>query len=147
MNKNTLLNLKGASYFINILAYPYVSTWFTTAGPINKTIKNIDLNKHHQKTEERTWQMDNRCKEMEQYYTGNNCKRHLGQPYLLSNTEEVNITAYSMENKHGHHYITHLINCHFHHKGFNAVCKSTVNTAFLRLVKLRFKPIFSFSIY
>ena len=38
-----------------------------------------------------------------------------------------------MENKLGLRYTTHLINCHRHHKGFDAVCKSTVNTAFLRL--------------
>ena len=30
-------------------------------------------------------------------------------------------------------YTTHLINCHHHHKGFNAVCNSAVNIAFLIL--------------
>ena len=30
-------------------------------------------------------------------------------------------------------YTNHLINCHRQHKGFNAVCKSTVNLAFLRI--------------
>ena len=30
-------------------------------------------------------------------------------------------------------YTTHIINCHSHHNGFDAVCKSTVNIAFLRL--------------
>ena len=39
----------------------------------------------------------------------------------------------AMENKPGLRYTTNLINCHRHHKGFNAVCKSTVNLAFLRL--------------
>ena len=38
-----------------------------------------------------------------------------------------------MENKLGTRYTTHIINCHRHHKGFNAVCKSTVNLAFLIL--------------
>ena len=40
-----------------------------------------------------------------------------------------------MENKLGLRlrYTTHLINCHCHHKGFNAVCKYTFNLAFLRL--------------
>ena len=39
VNKNTLLNLNIAFYFINILASPDVLTWSTTGGPINKTIK------------------------------------------------------------------------------------------------------------
>ena len=39
VNKNTLLNLNIASYFLNILASPDVSTWFNTGGPINKKNK------------------------------------------------------------------------------------------------------------
>ena len=70
---------------------------------------------------------------MEQYYTGNNYTRRLGQPYLLSNPDELNIFADAMEKKLGLRYTTHLINCHSRHKGFNAMCKSTVNLAFLRL--------------
>ena len=70
---------------------------------------------------------------MKQDYIGNNCTSHLGQPYLLSNLDELNILAGAMENKLGFRYTTHLINCHRHHKGFNAVCKSTVNIYFLRL--------------
>ena len=77
--------------------------------------------------------MVNRRKEMEQEYTGNNCTRHLGQPYLLLNPDELNILADEMKKKLGLRYTTHLINCHFHHKGFNAVCNSTVNLAFLIL--------------
>ena len=77
--------------------------------------------------------MVNKCKEMEQEYTGNNCTRHLGQPYLLSNPDELNIIADAMENRLGINYTTHLINCHHHQNGFDAVCKSTVNPAFLRL--------------
>ena len=80
MNKNTLLNLNIASYFPNILASPDVSTWFTTGGPITKIIKHLGLKKHHRKTVERTWHMVNRCKEMEQEYTGGNCTRHFGKP-------------------------------------------------------------------
>ena len=30
-------------------------------------------------------------------------------------------------------YTNHLINCHCHLNGFDAVCKSTVNLAFLRI--------------
>ena len=50
VNKNALPNLNIYSYFLNILASPDVSTWFTTGGPINKMIKYIGLIRHHQKT-------------------------------------------------------------------------------------------------
>ena len=36
LNKNTSLNLNIASYFLRILASPYLSTWFATVGPIKK---------------------------------------------------------------------------------------------------------------
>ena len=74
---------------------------------------------------------------MEQEYTENNCTRHLGQPYLLSNPDGLNILADAMEKKLGLGYTTHIINCHFHHKGFNALWKSTVNLAFLILQRKR----------
>ena len=70
--------------------------------------------------------MVHRCKEMEQEYTGNSCTRHLGQPYLLSNLYELNILCRC----NGKQTTNHLINCHRHHKVFNAVCKSTVNLDF-----------------
>ena len=127
VDKKTLLNLNIASYFINILASPDVSTWLTTGGPINKTIKHLGLTRNHGKTVEKTWHMVNKCKEMEQDYTRNNCTRHLGQPYLLSNSDELNILADYMENILGLRYTTKLINFHCHHNGFDAVCKSTVN--------------------
>ena len=38
-----------------------------------------------------------------------------------------------MENRLGVTYTTKLINCHRHQKGFDAVCRSTVNLAFLIL--------------
>ena len=41
--------------------------------------------------------MVNKCKEIDQEYTGNNCTRHLGQPWLLSNPDEPNILAYDMK--------------------------------------------------
>ena len=47
VNKNTMLNLNIAYYFLNILAYPDVSTWSTTGGPIKRTIKHLGLNRHH----------------------------------------------------------------------------------------------------
>ena len=133
MNENTILNLNIASYFLNILSSPDVSTWSTTGGPINKTIKHHGLNRHNLKTVERTWHMVNKCKQMEQEYTGNNFTRHLNQPYLLSNLDEPNILADSMENRHGLSYTTLLINCHRHQNGFDSVCKSSINLAFLRL--------------
>ena len=39
VNNNTTLNLNIASYFLNILASPDVSIWFTTGGPIKKNNK------------------------------------------------------------------------------------------------------------
>ena len=77
--------------------------------------------------------MVNKCKVMEQEHTGNDCTRRLGQPYLLSDPDELNILSDAMEKNFGLCYTTHLVNCHRHHKGFNAVCKSAVNIAFLRL--------------
>ena len=38
-----------------------------------------------------------------------------------------------MENRLGLRYTTQLINCHRYRNGFDAVCKYTVNLAFLRL--------------
>ena len=46
--------------------------------------------------------MVNKSKEMDQDYTGNNnVTRHLNPPYLLSNLDELNILAESMENRIG----------------------------------------------
>ena len=47
--------------------------------------------------------------------------------------DELNILTYATENKIGLRYTTHVINCHHHHKGFNAVRKYTVNIDFFRL--------------
>ena len=88
VNKHTILNLNIAYYFLNILASPDVSTWSTTGGPIHKTIKHLGLTIHHRKTLERTWHMINKCREMEQEYTGNNnVTRNLNPPYLVSNLD------------------------------------------------------------
>ena len=134
MNKNTILNLNIASYFLNILASPYELTWSTTGGPIHKTIKHICLTRHHWHKLERTWHMVNKCKEMEQEYTGNNnVTRHFNPSYLLSNLDKLNILADSMENRLGISYTTQLINCRRYRNGFDAVCRSTVNISFLRL--------------
>ena len=88
VNKNTFLNLNTASYFLNVLASPDESTWSTTGGPINKTIKHLGLNRHHRHKVEILWHMVNKCKATEQEYTGNNnITRHLNPPYLLSNLD------------------------------------------------------------
>ena len=97
VNNNTTLNLNTTSYFINILAPPYVSTWFATGGHIKKTIKHIGLTKNHQKTLERMWHTVNRCKEMELQYTGGNITKHFGQPYLKKKSDELNILADEVE--------------------------------------------------
>ena len=78
--------------------------------------------------------MVNKRKEMEQEHTvNNNVTRHLNPPYLLSNLDELNILADSIENRLGLSYTTQLINYHHYRNGFDAVCRSTVNLAFLRL--------------
>ena len=134
VNKNTILNLNIASCFLNILTSPDESTWSTTGGPINKTIKHLGLTRHHRKTLERKWHMVNNCKEMKQEYTGNNnVIRNLNPSYLLSNVDEINLLATSMENRLGIMYTTKLLNCSRHRNGVDAVCRSTVNLAFLRL--------------
>ena len=78
--------------------------------------------------------MVNKFKEMKQEYTGNNnVTRNLNPPYLVSNLDELNILADLMENRLGLTYTTKLINCRRHQNGFDAVCSSTVNLAFLIL--------------
>ena len=57
-----IFNLNIVCYFLNILASQDVLTGFTSGGPITKTIKNLGLTKHSQKTVERMCQMVNRCK-------------------------------------------------------------------------------------
>ena len=71
---------------------------------------------------------------MKQEYTGNNnVIRNLNPSYLLTNLDELNLLADSMENRLCLRYTNKLINCHRHQNGFYAVCKSTVNLASLRL--------------
>ena len=77
--------------------------------------------------------MVNRCKKMDQEYTGGNSTSHFGQPYLLSDSGELNIIADAMEKKLSLRYKTHIINFHLQQKGSNSVCKSTVHLAFLIL--------------
>ena len=60
VNNNKILNLKIASYFLNVLAFPDESTWSTKGGPRNKTIEHLGLTRHHQKTVERTCHMVNK---------------------------------------------------------------------------------------
>ena len=51
----------------------------------------------------------------------------------FTNPDELNILANSMENRLGVSYTTQLINFHRYRNGFDDVCRSTVNLAFLRL--------------
>ena len=100
--------------------------------PIKKTIKHTGLTRHHQNTVYRTWHKVNKCKEIEQEYTGNNnVTRHLNPPNLLSNLDELNVLVDLMENRLGLIYTTQIINCRCYRNGFDAVCRSTVNLAFL----------------
>ena len=72
---------------------------------------------------------------MEQEYTGNNynLSRHFNPFHPVSNVDEINLLANSIENRLGITYITKLLNFHRRHKGLYAVCKSPVNLAFLIL--------------
>ena len=53
--------------------------------------------------------------------------------YLLSNLDEINLLADSMENRLGLRYTTQLINCHRYQNNYDALCRSTVNVYFFRL--------------
>ena len=72
---------------------------------------------------------------MKKDYTGNNynLSRHFNPYYLVSNVDEINILPNSTEKRVGITYTTKLFNCHLHQNGVDAVCRSTVNLAFLRL--------------
>ena len=71
---------------------------------------------------------------MKQEYTGNNnLTRHFNPYYLVSNVDEINLLANSMENRLGITYTTKLLNCHLHQNGVDVVCRSTVNLAFFIL--------------
>ena len=98
-----------------------------------KTIKNPGLTRQHRKKAERTWQMVNKCKEMEQEYTRNNFTSNLNPTFFLSKLDELNILPGSMEKRLGLRFTTLLINFNHHQNGFDEVCKSTVNLAFFRL--------------
>ena len=72
---------------------------------------------------------------MKKKYTGNNynLSRHFNPYYLVSNVDEINLLANSMENRLGITYTTKLLKCHRRQNGVDAVCQSTDNLAFLRL--------------
>ena len=67
-------------------------------------------------------------------YTGNNGTKRSGRPYLISSSYEINHIANSMERRLGLQYTTLLINFHRQKNGDNAVCSSTVNLAYIRLL-------------
>ena len=63
-------------------------------------------------------------------YTGEKYSKYTGRPYLLKDSNELNILSDCMENRICLRYTTYLINYHRKTQGFDAVCKSTVNLAF-----------------
>ena len=69
VSNNTTLNLIIAAYFLNILVPPDISTWYTTCGPITKTIKHIGITKHHRRTVEITLLRVYSCQDMGVEYT------------------------------------------------------------------------------
>ena len=80
--------------------------------------------------------MVSKCKQKKTEYTGNNynLSRHFNPFYLVSNVDEINLLANSMENRLDIAYTTKLLNCYCHQYVVDAVCRSTVNLSFLRLV-------------
>ena len=71
---------------------------------------------------------------MDQEYTGNNnLTRYFNPSYLVSNLDELNILADSSGKQTWPHVQHQAPSCHRHRNGFDAVCRSTVNLAFLRL--------------
>ena len=85
MNNNTTFNLNIASYFLNILASPYVLKWNTIVGPITKTINHPGLTKIHQRKVEIMWLLVYRCKYMGVQYKGNNITKHFGKTTFKNN--------------------------------------------------------------
>ena len=71
--------------------------------------------------------------EKEVKYTGNNETKKNGRPYLIYFSYEINLIANSMERHLGLRYTTLFINCRRQTNGDNAVCRSTVNLAYMRL--------------
>ena len=67
-------------------------------------------------------------------YTGNNVTKKHSRPNLISYSSEINIIANSMGKLLGLRYTTLLINCHRQTHGDIAVCRSTVNLAYRRLI-------------
>ena len=59
MNNNITLNLNIASYYLNHLASPDISTWHTGGGPITQTTKNLGLHNDNKRDVERTRKMAN----------------------------------------------------------------------------------------
>ena len=79
-----------------------------------------------------TRRMVNGCIEKGVQYTGKSYSKHTGRPYLLKDSNELNILADCIKIRPNLQYKTSLINCHLEKQGFDAVYKSTVNTAFKR---------------
>ena len=83
--------------------------------------------------------MVNCCKEKGLQYTGKIVQKNIGKPYLLKDSNELNILDYCLENRLCLCYTTSLINCHHKTQGFDAVCKYTINLAFNTIQPLKRK--------
>ena len=79
------------------------------------------------------WKMVNECIEKVVQYKGKINSKHTGILYLLKYSDELNIPVDWMENRLGLCYTTYMINCHQKTRGFDVVCKSTVNLALNKL--------------
>ena len=69
INNKIAPDLNIFSYYLKHLSSLDISTWHTTCGNNNQTIK-IRINKHYRRTVERTWKMVNYCLEKGVQYTG-----------------------------------------------------------------------------
>ena len=83
--------------------------------------------------------MVNCCKEKGLQYTGKIVQKNIGKPYLLKDSNELNILADWMENCLDLRYTTSLINCLRKTQVFDAVCKYTINLAFNTIQPLKRK--------
>ena len=95
---------------------------------------HFSLNPDHRQSVEKTRKTMISSLEKRVKYTGSNETKNHGRPYLIYSSYEINLIANSMERRLGLRYNTLLINCHCQANGDNAVCRSTVNLSYRRLL-------------
>ena len=128
------LNINIASYFLENLASQILKTWHDTEGPITQTINHSYLNHNHRWYVEKTWKKMISSLEKGVNYTVNIVTKKHGRPYLIYSSSEINLISNSTGKRLGLRYTTLLINCNCQKDGDNAVCRSTVNLAYRRLL-------------